>query len=632
MNMKEIQHYSQNRELSWLSFNERVLDEAYDVTVPLLERMKFVSIFTSNLDEFFMIRVGSLYDMATLGVDSKDSRTGWTPKEQLARIYKTVPALNEKRNHIYHQLRNELMDHGICNLKPSELGDEDKKFLKKYFVEQVLPMLSPQIVDPNHPFPHLRNKSIYVVANLQRKNNVRMGIVPVAASLPAIVPLPGEGIRYVPMEWVIMEYMDKIFDQYTVSDVNCISVTRNADISPDDESIDTDSDFRFHMKKILHRRRKMAIVRLEIRQPLDSRIQEVLEKQCNIYKEQIFVNTAPMKMGYIFGLIGQVSNQQKHLVYPPFAPQRPLAVPQDKMMELVKSKDLLMHFPYETMDPFLQMVKQASRDPKVAAIKITIYRLANKARLVEYLCAAAENGKEVVVLIELRARFDEQNNIDWSERLEEAGCRILYGFEAYKVHSKVCLIISQGEHGVEYITQIGTGNYNENTAKLYTDLSLITADQAIGSDAAAFFNNMSMGSLDGVYNHLLVAPNSMKSNLIKMIGEEAAKGNQGSIVIKCNSVTDCDMMEALSKASRAGAKVELIIRGICCIVPGIPGYTDKVAVTSLVGRYLEHARIYAFGTGDDRKMYIGSADMMTRNTERRVEVLTPVYDKDLKIE
>ena len=630
MNTK-LRLYTQNRELSWLAFNDRVLEEAKDPTVPLLERLKFVAIFTSNLDEFFMIRVGSLYDIVSMGNTASDSRTGMTAQEQLERIYAAVPPLYQKRDQIYGELKQEMSAYGICSLRTKELEPQERKYLKAYFKEQILPMLSPQIVDPNHPFPHLLNKEIYVVANLTRKGETMMGIVPVSSMLPEVVYLPGSDLRFVRMENIILEYLELIFEQYTVSDKNYICVTRNADISPDDELFDVEEDFRYHMKKLLHKRQRMAVVRLETAGPLEEKLESTLCRRCNITKKQIFQTSVPMKMDYVYALLAKVPPSMSHaLLYPPFTPQNTVQAPPGGMLRLARKQDMLFSYPYDSMEPFLQLIRDASTDPDVLTIKITIYRLAKKARLVEYLCAAAENGKEVMVLIELRARFDEQNNIDWSERLEDAGCRVIYGFETYKVHSKVCLITLRGKNGLQYVTQIGTGNYNEKTAALYTDLSLITPDPGIGADAAAFFKNMSIGNLEGEYQHLLVSPVSLKRTILARMEEETAKGPAGHIVIKCNSITDCELIEGLSKASQAGVKVELIVRGICCILPGIPGYTEHITVTSLVGRYLEHARVYAFGDGPERKLYIGSADMMTRNTERRVEVITPVYDPEIK--
>lgn len=628
---EEIKRYSQNRELSWLAFNDRVLDEATDESVPLLERLKFVSIFTANLDEFFMIRVGSLYDILSMDDRASDRRTGMTVSEQLERIYAAVRPLCEKRDRIYGVLKQELANYQIADLRPEELTQEEQTYLKQYFKEEIFPLLSPQIVDYSHPFPHLINQQIYVVANLTRKKETMLGIVPVSDMLPEIVNLPGEGVRFVRMETLIETYMEKIFEQYQVSDTNSICVTRNADISPDDELFEVEDDFRNHMKKLLHKRRRMAVVRLETARPLERKMEEILLKRCQISKAQIFQTETPMRMDYVYSIPANIPiSMARALVYPAYTPQITIPGYQGNMLKLARKQDLLLSFPYESMDPFLQMIREAGTDPDVLSIKITIYRLAKNARLVEYLCAAAENGKEVTVLIELRARFDEQNNIDWSERLETAGCRVLYGFETYKVHSKICLLTMRDRKGLQYITQIGTGNYNEKTARLYADLSLITADPRIGRDAVQFFKNMSIGNLEGNYQHLLVSPKGLKPALLRLVEEETEKGAQGHIVIKCNAVTDCAMIEALSRASRAGVKVELIVRGICCILPDVAGYTQGITVTSIVGRYLEHARIYAFGDGEDRKILIGSADLMTRNTERRVEVITPVYDPTIK--
>lgn len=630
---EEMKRYTQNRELSWLAFNDRVLDEAMDPTVPLMERLKFLSIFTSNLDEFFMIRVGSLCDMVSLGNNARESRTGMTAAEQLERIYEAVRPLYQKGDRIYRALEKELRTYGICSLRPDELTQGERKYIKRYFREQIMPMLSPQIVDRTHPFPHLKNKEIYVIGNVTRKKETMMGIVPVSSLLPEIVYLPGNDLRFIRTENIILEYLDLVFERYSVTDKNCMCVTRNADITLDDELFDAEEDFRCHMKKLLRKRRKMSVVRLETAFPLEKRLEETVLQRCSLSKRQIYQTAVPMKMEYVFDLLNKMpSSLACTLQYPTFVPQIAIHNYRGNMLKLVSKQDMLFSFPYESMEPFLQLIREASANPDVLTIKITIYRLARNARLVEYLCAAAENGKEVMVLIELRARFDEQNNIDWSERLETAGCRVIYGFDAYKVHSKVCLITMRGKNGLQYITQIGTGNYNEKTAGQYTDVSLITADPNIGADAAEFFKNMSIGNLDGQYHHLLVSPANLKKLLLGKIEKEKQKGDRGHIVIKCNSVTDCDLIQALSRASQAGVKVELIVRGICCILPGIRGYTENISVTSIVGRFLEHARIYAFGDGDARSVYIGSADMMTRNTERRVEVIAPIYDKSLKKE
>lgn len=628
----ELLKYTQNRELSWLKFNQRVLEEAQDPDVPLLERMKFVAIFTSNLDEFFMIRVGSLYDMASLKEMELDRRSKMTPKEQLERIYEAVEPLYKERDKTYSEIKKRLSPYGICGLSFKELQDPEKKYVKKYFKEQILPVLSPQIVDRNHPFPHLLNKEIYVIASLKRGNQKLFGLVPVPTYLSEILLLPGHDIRYIRMEKILMEYLEIIFDKYEVSDKNYICVTRNGDVSPDDEVLDINEDFRNLMKKTLSKRRKMAVVRLETANPLTENMERYFCDRFCITPKQIFRTKMPMKLSYIFSVAEKVpEHMRRTLVYEPFVPQKSAMVDEEtSMIRQIRKKDILLSYPYESMEPFLKLLKEASTDPSVVTIKITIYRLSKKARLVEYLCAAAENGKEVTVLIELRARFDEQNNIDWSERLENAGCRVIYGFENYKVHSKICLITCKTRNGYQYITQIGTGNYNEKTAAMYTDVCLMTADREIGQDGATFFQNMCMGNLGGSYRHLLVSPYSLKKKVLELIEEETRKGENGRIIMKMNSVTDVDFIEQISRASRAGVEVDLLVRGICCIRPGVEGYTDHVRVTSIVGRFLEHPRIFSFGRGSAQKLYIGSADMMTRNTEKRVEVVCPVYDEDLR--
>lgn len=631
MGKQEILDYTQNRELSWLRFNQRVLEEARDETVPLMERMKFVAIFTSNLDEFFMIRVGSLYDMAAVDNKKLDTKSGMTPKQQLEAIYQAVAPLYKERDKTYAEIKKQLKPYGVCGLDFKELEQQEKKYVKKYFKEQILPVLSPQIVDPNHPFPHLLNKEIYVVANLKQGSNTMTGIVPVPQYIPEVLYLPGHDIRYIRMEKVIMEYLELVFDKYEVSDKNYICVTRNADISPDDEAYADNEDFRFIMKETLHKRRRMAVVRLETASPLGKEMEKYLCDRFKITPECIFRTKMPMKLGFIFAIADKIPDSMKRaLIDEPFSPQPSASLADGSIMEQVKKKDVLLSFPYESMDPFLQLIREAASDPDVMTIKITIYRLAKKARLVEYLCAAAENGKEVTALIELRARFDEQNNIDWSERMEEAGCRVLYGFEDYKVHSKLCLITYRNKNEIRYITQVGTGNYNEKTAKMYTDYSLITSDQEIGEDAAIFFKNMSIGNLDGAYDHLIVSPTSLKQKVLSLMDEEIRKGEHGRIVMKMNSLTDMDFIRKVSAASQAGVKIDLIVRGICCILPGIQGRTENLSVTSIVGRYLEHPRVFVFGTGDDAKVYIGSADMMTRNTEKRVEVACPIFDPKIR--
>ena len=628
---KEMQNYTQNRELSWLKFNQRVLEEAKDSSVPLLERMKFVSIFTSNLDEFFMIRVGSLYDMSLTDNSTIDSRSGMNPKEQLDAIFAAVAPLYKERDKTYSEIKKLLNPYGVCGLSIKELEQQEKKYVKKYFKDQILPILSPQIVDANHPFPHLLNKELYVIASLKQNGTSMIGIVPVPQFVSDILYLLGHDIRYIRMEKVIMEYLDVVFDKYEVSNKNYICVTRNADVSPDDEALEINDDFRLMMQETLHKRRRMAVVRMETAEPLDKELEKYFCDKFKITPAQIYRTKMPMKLDYIFSIMDKVpASLKRSLIDEPFTPQPSRYLTDGKVIPQVKKKDILLSYPYESMDPFLRMIKEAAYDPTVLTIRITIYRLAKKARLVEYLCAAAENGKEVTVLIELRARFDEQNNIDWSERLEEAGCRVIYGFEGYKVHSKICLITYRNRNNIEYITQVGTGNYNEKTATMYTDVSLITADKGIGEDAAVFFKNMSIGNLNGSYQHIIVSPTSLKPKVLSLMDEEIKKGTNGRIIMKMNSVTDVDFIQKVSEASNAGVKVDLIVRGICCILPGVKGYTENLRVTSIVGRYLEHPRIFLFGTGADQKIYIGSADMMTRNTEKRVEVACPVYDETIR--
>ena len=623
---REPQPYMQNRELSWLTFNERVLEEARDPSNPLAERLKFVSIFTSNLDEFFMIRVGSLYDMAVMGDDQVDSRTGLLPSQQLEAIYRRAVLLMEQRDQVYAQLQTQLQAYGVCEVSPGQLAGKDKDFLKTYFKTQLLPILSPQIVDINHPFPHLQNKSVYVVARLHGKDRSLFGIVPVPPSAPEVVYLPGEGLRYVRTEQLLLDNLKRVFDPYGVAEKNCVCVTRNADIAPQDEGFDVDDDFRCQMQKLLHKRKRMAVVRLECAAPLSEALSAFLCKRCHVAPAQIFLSRAPMRMGFVHPMLKKLPEPlHSALLYPPVSPPTPPKPKRETYLHLVQRRDLLLSYPFESMEPFLRLIREAASDPSVLSIQITIYRLAQKARLVEYLCAAAENGKEVTAVIELRARFDEQNNIDWSERLEDAGCRVIYGFSDYKIHSKVCLITLKGKSGIQYVTQIGTGNYNEKTSEQYTDLSLITADQGIGRDAAEFFKNMAVGNLEGSYHNLLVSPSNLKQIILLLIGEETARGSHGRIIMKMNSLTDYDVMEKLAEASRAGVRVDLIIRGICCLRPGVPGHTEHISVTSVEGRFLEHSRIYSFGSGENQRLFLGSADMMTRNTQRRVEVICPVY-------
>lgn len=624
--------FTQNRELSWLRFNDRVLDEAADESVPLLERLKFLAIFTSNLAEFFMIRVGSLFDLLGLKKRTIDSKSGMTPKEQLARIFSAVRPLYLKREKLFYDIERLLREQGVCHLEFWELEKREKTLVRQYFEASVAPILSPQIIDTQHPFPHLANQALYIGVLLRHKNHDIFGVLPVPDALPDVFFLPGGDTRYLRMETILLEYAERVFQPYEVLEKVVFCVTRNADVHPDDEVFADEADLRKRMKKALGRRSRLAPVRLELSGAVSEHFSKYFCDRLQLSASQIYVTRAPLKMAYTYGLAAKLpAAKKKAMLYPAHTPAWPASLKSDESIaRQVEKHDVLLSYPYESMEPFLRLLRQAATDPAVLSIKITIYRLASKARLVEYLCAAAENGKSVTVLMELRARFDEQNNIDWSERLEEAGCTILYGFELYKVHSKVCLITRKNRNGVQYITQVGTGNYNENTAKLYTDLSLITADPAIGRDAAEFFKNLAIGNLQGEYQHLLVAPAGLKPALLRLIDEEILKGAAGRIFIKINSLTDAEFIDKLSQASCAGVQVELIVRGICCLLPGLPGKTENIRVTSIVGRFLEHARIYCFGEGRDEKMFLSSADFMTRNTERRVEVACPIHDEKIR--
>lgn len=625
--------FTQNRELSWLRFNERVLMEATDETVPLLERLKFIAIFTSNLDEFFMIRVGSLFDLSHFKTHTIDQKSGWTPGEQLTHIYEAVRVLYARRQQIYQEVEQQLRVHGICQLHYDELAETEVKFVRQYFKSSIAPILSPQIVDTHHPFPHLQNKALHIGAWLKYKNNPMFAVIPVPAALPEVIFLPGGETRYIRTEEVILEHVSQIFKSDTILEKTVFCVTRNADINPDDEAFDFDSDdFRGKMKKLLRQRQRLAPVRLELSRPISETFLKYLKEHLPVTQEQVYVTNAPLKMGYAFALPAKLSeNKRRALTDTPFTPGVPHGVRLNApITPQVQAHDILLSYPFEGMDTFLHLIRESAYDPDVISIKITIYRLARKAKLVEYLCAAAEAGKDVTAFIELRARFDEQNNIDWSERLEDAGCTVIYGVENYKVHSKVCLITRRSQGSVQYITQVGTGNYNEKTALQYTDLSLITANPAIGQDANHFFQNLAIGNVSGQYEHLMVAPSSLKTGIIREIDREIAKRGEGRIFIKMNAITDIDLIEKLKQASCAGVRVRMIVRGICCILPDIPEKTENIEVISIVGRFLEHSRVYCFGQGNDERMYIASADFMTRNTEKRVEVACPIYDQAVR--
>lgn len=624
--------YTQNRELSWLRFDRRVLEEAADPSVPPLERLKFVSIFSNNLDEFFMVRVGSLFDIAHMTPEDTDSKTGLTAGEQLHQIYHAVPGLLTVKKQIYTAVMEELGRSGLEDLLPETLDAGDIKQVNRFFKTELLPVLSPILLGQNHPVPHLVNKHLYAAALLEsKKGHKAVGIVPVPDSVPAYLLL-ADGKRFVRTENILLRWLPTLFDAYSVKESCVLAVTRNADISFDDEKFDdNEEDYRRQMKKLLKQRDHLAVVRLELESHVSGEFQKVLSGLVRVQPHQVFVDRCPLNMGYVFRLIDALPKElTARLQYAPNRPRWPEDLRREQsMLSQVQQKDRLLFYPYDSVEPFLRLLNEAAEDPKVLSIKITIYRLASSSKIAQALCRAAENGKEVLVLMELRARFDEENNLVWSKMLEESGCQVIYGAEGFKCHSKICLITLRGRGKTGYLTQVGTGNYNEKTNTMYTDLSLMTADPAIGEDAAAFFRNMLVNKLDGEYRQLCVSPFGIKSMLLEQIDRQIALGADGYVCIKANSVTEREVIDKLAEASRAGVEVQLIIRGICCILPGVTGETERVHVTSLVGRFLEHARIYRFGRGENAAYYISSADLMTRNLNRRVEIACPVRDENL---
>lgn len=660
----------QNRELSWLTFNERVLDQGADETVPLLERLNFISIFWSNLQEFFMVRVGSLTDLSLLKKQVLDSKTGMTPAEQLSAIHKRCHELYPVQEQTYAEVRQALAAHGVRHLRPADLNDEQRAFLTDYTAANIMPFLSPQIINSRHPFPHLENGSLYVIVRLNEEvgpkkskkkdkakdgktvkaakihpsaeesenlgaEGVTVGILPMPRQCARVIKLPGEGFQFILLEHAVEMTAAQVFSMYTVKHTNVLCVTRNADLDATENTDESDEDYREHMKRILKKRGRLAPVRLESERPLSSVLQELLLDRLNLKPHQTYVTSVPLDMSWTWGLGSNLPEQERMaLSNPPFTPQWPACLDRNRsIIEQVCEREVLLSYPYESMDAFVQLLREAAADPTVISIKITLYRLARQSHLAEALIAAAESGKQVTALFELRARFDESNNIEWSQRFEEAGCNVIYGFRDYKVHSKICCITRQTENGLQYITQLGTGNYNEKTAKLYTDLSFITADETIGRDATEFFRNMQLENASDNYDILSVAPLQIKPGIIANIDEQIALAREGKpcgLFFKTNSVTDKDIIVKIAEASQAGVPVTLLVRGISCLVPGVPGYTDNVRVVSIVGRLLEHSRIYGFGPRENIKIYLSSADLMTRNMEKRVEIAWPILDKGLR--
>lgn len=626
-----------NRELSWLQFNRRVLEEAEDPANPLCERLNFAAIFQSNLDEFFMVRVGMLLDTLNTGVT--DNKTGMTSGQQAAAVLDKTRQLLADRDRICKGLLGELSAQGVELCRFDALPDKTQSFLEKYFTASVLPLLSPQIIGRKQPFPFLRNKEIYAVAMLKTKNGgERMGIVPCGEGvLRRLVPLPGEGGQFILVEELIASFLSKLFVHYKVEGTVLIRLVRSADIDMDDASSQPDNipaeEYRKSMEKLIRRRKRLQPVKLDYRGKLSDTIRDGLCACLGLSKKHLFASGAPLDLSF-FGAVRDLLRDRAELFYPRRVPQNsPNVDPQIPMAEQIRRHDRMLSFPYESVRPLLRLLQEAGQDPDVVSIKMTLYRVAHNSKVVEALVDAAENGKEVVALVELRARFDEENNIGWSRVLEQAGCRVIYGLDGLKVHSKLLLITRRRGEQVEYITQVGTGNYNEDTVRLYTDYALMTADPQIGADAAQVFNALSMGEVLEESKKLMVAPACLRTKILAYIDGEMARAGAGEpayLGFKLNGLTDRQLIDKLIEASQAGVKIDLIVRGVCCLTGGVPGLTDNIRVVSIVGRYLEHARIYIFGEGERRKVYLSSADFMTRNTTRRVEVAAPVDDPALR--
>lgn len=628
--------YMMNRELSWLKFNERVLNEAGNPKVPLAERLTFVSIYQSNLDEFYRVRVGTLMDQMDVSEVVRENKTNMTSEEQVKAIIRATRELEEKKTVIYEQLMGELEPKGIRLINFNKLSAEEGKILEEYFDREIAPYLSANIVSKQQPFPFLKNKDIYAVALLESKGGkTRTAIIPCSNNVfRRLIDIPTRKGTFLLSEELILQFLPKFFKNYSVKEKSLIRVTRNADI--DTEMIyDEDLDYRDAMENLIKERKRMNPVRMEFTGTLNKKMMHALCKTIHVEREHVFRSDVPLDLSFVFAIQSYLKNTNAGELFYPRRTPRPTPQLNDKesLIPQILEKDVLLSYPFESMKSFINLLYEAAEDESVVSIKMTLYRLANKSQIVDALVEAAENGKEVVVLVELRARFDEENNIEYSRKLEEAGCHVIYGLNGYKVHSKLCLISRKTEQGVSYVTQIGTGNYNEKTSALYTDLSLITGNQEIGKEAAEVFAALLRGETVEETHLLLVAPKCLQNKVLDMIEEEiqhVKNGEEGYIGIKINSLTDKVIISKLVEASQAGVKIEMIVRGICCLIPGVKGYTENITVISIVGRFLEHSRIYRFGTKERENVYIASADFMTRNTLRRVEVAAPVLDERLK--
>lgn len=624
-----------NRELSWLKFNQRVLQLAGNKNIPLCERMSFAGIFESNLDEFYRVRVGSLYDQTFIKKMKKDNKTGMTAKEQLTCIFEETKRLQKLKDKIYKNLMNEVKNKGVQIITFQDISKEDCRYLEKYYKRSIKPLLSPQVIGKKSPFPFLSNQQIYAVAVLQTKNTEKLCIVPCSNGVfERLISIPSDKQKYMLVEELILHFMSDIFEKYTIKSKSLIRIIRNADIDIDEDFYDNSGSYRESMETLLKVRKKLCPVKMDYYRPMDEKVIKSLCRELDLKKEQVFYSESPLELSFVYK-IKDVLRNKKELFYPRMISKVPMNINENtSMIQRIEQGDMLLHYPYDSIYPFMKLLKEAVYDSRVVSIKITLYRVAKNSRIVETLIEAAENGKEVVVMIELRARFDEKNNLEWSRRLEEAGCRIVYGIDFVKVHSKICLITYIENGVVKHISQIGTGNYNENTAKVYTDLSLVTADNKIAQEVSMIFNKICMEQFVENTEHLLVAPKSMQDKVMEMIDTEiikVQKGKTGYIGLKMNSLTDKKIIEKLIQASKAGVKIDMVVRGICCLIAGVKGETENITVRSIVGRFLEHSRIYIFGENGDEKIYISSADFMTRNMLRRIEVAVPIYDNKIKI-
>lgn len=623
-----------NRELSWLKFNERVLEEAENPEVPLCERLTFASIYQSNLDEFFMVRVGSLYDQTLLDKKICENKTGMTSQEQIDAILKQTKLINKRKEAVYEELMACVAEQGIRILRFNELDEDGARYLEGYFKSEIAPLISPTVIGRRQPFPFLKNKEIYAVAVLGAKGKKdRLGIIPCTSNIfGRLIAVPGIPGTYMLAEELILHFAPVVFKGYKIKSKSLLRITRNADIDAD-ALYDEDLDYREFMAGLIKQRKKLAPIRLELSRDMDKKGIAVLCEYLELDENHVFMSSTPLDLSFVFQ-IQDLLRKNLELYFPKRTPQKSDQFQDGKsIIAQIKEEDKLLSYPYESIRPFLHLLTEAAEDPDVISIKMTLYRVAKQSKVVEALIEAAENGKEVVVLVELRARFDEENNIEWSRRLEDAGCQVIYGLDGYKVHSKLCLITRKNAGQVEYITQIGTGNYNEKTSRLYTDLSLMTSNVEIGLEASNVFQALSKGEVVEHTRHLLVAPKCLQNKVLGMLDEEIAHARNGEEAyagFKLNSLTDKKIIDKLIEASEAGVKIDMIIRGICCLIPGVEGKTENIRIISIVGRFLEHSRIYIFGSKERRKYYIASADFMTRNTVRRVEVAAPVYNDKLK--